>query len=237
MDGRLLRWVPWLLGLIAALLLVLILILVGGDSGDGSAGSGATTVPASDSTLVPPTTTPVETTASASTTMPAATTAPPATTVPATTTTTAALYLLPDGFGNLVAGADHNALAAAGEITAPSWDFTTANDGYQCGWAQGAGPNTGVDVQLFEWVAVVFSVDSSIRTPEGLGVGSTAAEVIAALGTPTEDLAGAYVETERNLYYESGAHGYRFEFADSTGPVTRVYAGFWDMIHLSEGCV
>ena len=202
--------------LIATLLIVLLVVLLTSD--DGSPVATETTA------------TTVETTS----TLGAVTTTAPAT----TTVTTAPTYLWPEGYGTVTAGADHDALVTAGDLVFDSWDATGPIDGYWCGWADGAGDYAGrLRVQVFESVGVVYALDPTITTSDGLGVGSLEADIIATLGPPTLSGPGHYVPTEWEMYYEFGAFGYHFHFETRGTPADSIKAGFYDSIQLVEGCL
>jgi hypothetical protein len=213
-------------GLIATLLIVLLILLMTSDDGSPIAAGVATT------TTVVATTSP--TSEATTTTLPATTT----TAASSTTTTTAPNYLWPEGYGTITAGADHDALIAAGDLVFVGWDATGPSDGYWCGWADGAGDYAGrVGVQLFESVGVINVLDPTITTSDGLGIGSSEADIIAALGPPTWAGPGHYVPTEWEMYYEFGAYGYHFHFETRGTPAQVVKAGFYDNIQLVEGCL
>jgi hypothetical protein len=220
-------------GLIATLLVVLLVVTISSDD-PAPEGASATTTLAAVTTDASATTAAPTTTAGPTTTVPLSTT----TSAPSTTTTMPD-YLWPEGYGPITAGTDHEVLISSGDLVFDVWDATFASDGYDCGWADGAGDYAGrIRVQLFEFgVGVVIAADNTVRTPEGLGLGSLEAEVRAALGPPTMEFAGYYVPTEWQMFYEYGAVGYRFEFDTRGGPAFSVSAGFYDKIQLGEGCL
>ncbi len=222
--------------LIATLLLVLIVVILTEEdsahpaSTTSAAASPTTTAAAPTTSTVAPTTSTTATTAAATTgAAPVTTAAPPTTSVP--------VYLLPQGYGPITQGTDYSALVASGDIVFEGWD-TTPPDSY-CGWGNGAGSQAGlVRTQIIDLVVqVVFATDPSVTTPEGISLGSAEAEVVAAYGAPHEEHPGPYVPTERWIYYQFGAHGYKFIFESAGGPVWQMYAGDWEKIHLSEGCL
>lgn len=78
--------------------------------------------------------------------------------------------------------------------------------------------------------------DSAIRTREGLGVGSTAAQVRAIYGEDLQEAPHEYVAGGRDLTWwaSQGSAGLRFE-TDASGRVTSMHGG-GPAIAYSEGC-
>ncbi len=194
--------------LIATLLVVLIVVLLTSDDPDPVPSAASTSVTtAATATSSPPATS--GTTAAPATTSAPATTAAPATSAATPTTAPPPVYLVPQGFGPIVRGADENDLVASGDLVFDGWDATDPPDGYWCGWGSGAGPQSGlVGTQIFDFgIAVVYVADSSVMTPEGISLSSSEANIVAAYGPPDEQHAGPYVPTESWIYYQFGDHG------------------------------
>ena len=222
--------------LIATLLVVLIVVLLTSDDPDPVTSAASTSVTtAATATSSPPATS--GTTAAPATTSAPATTAAPATSAATPTTAPPPVYLVPQGFGPIVRGADENDLVASGDLVFDGWDATDPPDGYWCGWGSGAGPQSGlVGTQIFDFgIAVVYAIDSSVMTPEGISLSSSEANIVAAYGPPDEQHAGPYVPTESWIYYQFGDHGYRFIF--DGGSMLQMQAGDWEKLHLGEGCL
>ena len=222
--------------LIATLLVVLIVVLLTSDDPDPVPSAASTSVTtAATATSSPPATS--GTTAAPATTSAPATTAAPATSAATPTTAPPPVYLIPQGFGPIVRGADENDLVVSGDLVFDGWDATDPPDGYWCGWGSGAGPQSGlVGTQIFDFgIAVVYATDSSVMTPEGISLSSSEATIVAAYGPPDEQHAGPYVPTESWIYYQFGDHGYRFIF--DGGSLLQRQAGDWEKLHLGEGCL
>jgi hypothetical protein len=197
-----------LLATISVLLLVIIFILLRDDSGEESASTVSSTE----------------------------------TTAPETTTTTEAadttFLLLPTGLGDIAIGADPADLVAAGLMTYGGPDFTPELDGYLCGFGDSAGPY-GPDAfagQMMDRGLVrLYIIDDRIRTPEGIGVGSSEADMLAALGPPFDSYPDVYVETQTNHLYASGDYGLMFKVEG--GEIIQANAGFYDALGFAEGCL
>lgn len=235
MNDRSSRIIIFFGTLIATLLVVLIVILLISDDPDPAPSAAETSVTTVDvTTSSPPATS--GTTAAPATSAAPATTAAPVTSAATPTTATSTVYLLPEGFGPIVRGADENDLVASGDLVFDGWDATDPPDGYWCGWGSGAGPHTGlVGTQIFDFgIGVVYVTDPSVMTPEGISLSSSEANIVAAYGPPDEQHAGPYVLTESWIYYQFGAHGYRFVF--DGGSMQQMQAGDWEKLHLGEGC-
>jgi hypothetical protein len=114
---------------------------------------------------------------------------------------------------------------ATGHIEGP--DHTPS-----CGRGAAAGPYasdlfTGLyDADTIPEVELIHlgTVSAQFQTPEGLGVGSTRAEIIAALGEPAEEMVWPY--TGWAMWYDDGQYGIRFRLDDQAGSVISVTIGY-----------
>jgi hypothetical protein len=72
-------------------------------------------------------------------------------------------------------------------------------------------------------------------TAESLGIGSSRAEVEAAMGAPDDEQAGHYVATNTELRYRSDYFGMLFVLDGDL--VVEMSVSLWDAIFLVEGCL
>lgn len=195
---------PWqrylLMGLLGLALLVLVAVIVVAAGNDGAP---ATTTTASTLVVTTPSTLPTTTTAAPTTTV-----GPTTTTVPETTTTTQPeqLLLRPDGLGDLTFGdrADDVLQYLTGLVGEPEEDTGWVDKG------ESYATCIGTQVRFVQWGALqIFLTDGpsdwapagvrhfahwadtvllgeppiEMATEEGIGVGSTVDEIVAAYGT------------------------------------------------------
>jgi hypothetical protein len=147
--------------------------------------------------------------------------------------------LAPDGLGPLAIGMSPEEVNATGFAVFTGWDFETEGRPDKCGGGTPAPPATSSD---FYFIATEDGVDlisvrsTAYRTSDDLGVGSTRAEVEAALGAPTQREPNAYTPGETS-YYRFGDNGLAFQF-DPTGVAERAASGAWSGgLFRVEGCL
>ena len=137
---------------------------------------------------------------------------------------------------SLINGMDPADAVATGLVSYSGPDFTVAVEGFTCGFGNGAGPLLDTfAVQFMDAGAVRCYIGSaSLRTVDGLGVGSTEAEVRTVLGAPTEARPENFGPGQELLYRRAGG-GYNFTIQG--GSVAFWSVGSWDDLHLVEGCL
>jgi hypothetical protein len=138
----------------------------------------------------------------------------------------------------LLAGMDPDAATATGLFDWAGFDFTVASDGYDCGFGDGDGVLFDQYYSLVMSAGIVrFDVAPALRTMDGLGDGSTLAEVTAVLGTPDEILPAPYEQGVQEYFYRYGDYGIALSMASRSGVVVGMRVGDWFAIHLGEGCL
>lgn len=191
------------------------------------------------------TTTEVATTSTTTTTAPP-TTAPP-TTAPPTTAPNAPAppELRVDGLGPLQFGMSVSDAVATGFVTDPSTSIaeTEAELGVSCGFGYAIGGDAnGPWVALFADLGYgggvelvrIDVMDASIRTTEGLGIGSKPGEIQAAVTNASAVQEGEYAGYTITAPFRGV--GYQFTFDAPDGPAIGVAAGNDDGLSLAEGC-
>jgi len=234
------RQVRILIGLgatiVALLVAIIVTLLVKDGGGEPVAATTATVTDTTQGTSAPAT-------------LPPSTEATSAPTAPETTQTVppmsaADVAAAPDGLHSLRDGSalwigdDPDAAIASGWVDYPGPDFTIESEGFLCGFGTSTGifgPDAFQAMFMEPGIVRIYIWTPDLRTEEGLGVGSTRAEVEGVMGVPDEETPGHYVPTETELYYQFGDVG--FLFVVDGDVVIHMSVGLWEALHFVEGCL
>ena len=90
--------------------------------------------------------------------------------------------------------------------------------------------DTNEDVELVQvWVR-----SPQFRTPEGMGIGNTRAQIIAAMGEPTEETVLFYAGW--NMIYDEGPYALVFNLPSQSEPVWDIMIGYGTAVRKLWDC-